>query len=68
MLNRRNVSLLAVLTGALFAAAAAIGPDRDVIGNLDQVVFFGFLASTVLLVAAGVGLAVKTVAGRRTTR
>ena len=67
MLNRRNYALLAALTAALFVVAAAIGPDRDLIGNLDQVVFFAFLGCVVVLVAMTVGLLVKAVSGRRST-
>lgn len=65
MLTRRNYAVLAGLTAVLFALAAAIGPDRDVIGNLDQVVFFGFLASVVLLIGSTLAFGVQALLRRR---
>lgn len=63
MITRRNYIILAVTTLVLFALAAVIGDGRDVLWILDDVIFFGFLISAVLLLVMTVAVLVRA-AGR----
>jgi hypothetical protein len=65
MITRRNYAILAAVTFALFIAAGAIGSSNDVAWLLDDIVFFGFLASALLLVGMTVAILVKAASRRR---
>jgi len=65
--TRRNYTVLAAITAVLFVSAGAIGQGRDVLWVVDDIVFFGFLASALLLVVMTVGILVKAATRRRTS-
>jgi hypothetical protein len=67
MFTRRNYVILAAITAVLFVTAGAIGSDRDVLWVLDDVIFFAFVASALLLVVMTIGVLVKAVTRRKTT-
>jgi hypothetical protein len=67
MFTRRNYVILAAITAALFVSVGAIGSDHDVLWILDDVLFFGFIASALLLVVMTIGILVKAVTRRKTT-
>jgi hypothetical protein len=59
MINRRNYAVLAGVTFVLFVVTGAIGSGKDVLWVLDDILFFGFLLSAVLLIAMTVAILVK---------
>jgi hypothetical protein len=59
MLTARTLKYLAVTTAVLFAAAGLIGDDNDVLWILDDVIFFGFILSTIALIALSAGVLVR---------
>lgn len=67
MINRRNYAILAGITFVLFVAAGAIGSSRDVLWVLDDVLFFGFLASALALIAMTFAILVRAASRRRAT-
>ncbi len=64
MINRRNYLILASLTLVLFVTAGLIGGGRDVLWIVDDIIWFGFLACTLLLVVMTVAVLVRAVSGR----
>jgi hypothetical protein len=67
MFTRRNYVILAAITAVLFVTTGAIGADHDVLWVLDDVLFFAFIASALLLVVMTIGILVKAVTRRKTT-
>jgi hypothetical protein len=59
MINRNTLIGLAVATVVLFAGAAVIGEDNDVLWIVDDIVWFGFLACALALVVLTVAVLVK---------
>jgi hypothetical protein len=50
MLTAKTLKYLAALTAVLFAAGALIGSDNDVLWILDDIIWFGFLICTLVLI------------------
>jgi hypothetical protein len=61
MINRNTLIALAGITLALFIAGTAIGEDNDVLWIVDELVFYGFLACALALVALSVAVLVRSV-------
>ena len=68
MLTAKTLKYLAVLTAVLFAGAAAIGSDRDVLWILDDILFFGFLLSAMALIVLSAGVLVRGLKSSRERR
>lgn len=64
MLSRRNYVTLAVVTLVLLVVNGIIGQDHDVLGFVDDVLFFAFLACALLLVVMTVAILVRAATGR----
>lgn len=64
MINRRNYLILAGITFALFVPTAIIGSGKDVLWVLDDVLWFGFLLSMLLLIVMTVAILVRAATGR----
>ena len=67
MITRRNYAVLAAVTFVLFIATGAVGSGKDVLWILDDVLFFGFLACALMLIAMTVAILVRAAARRRTS-
>jgi hypothetical protein len=67
MINRRTLVVLALagVTFVLLVIASLIGPDRDVLWIVDDIAFFGFLASALLLILLTVAVLARAVAGMK---
>ena len=65
MINRRTLAVLAGVTFVLLLIAALIGEGRDVLWVVDDIVFFGFLISAVLLILLTVAVLARAVARRK---
>jgi hypothetical protein len=59
MLTANTLKYLAALTAVLFAAAALIGSDNDVLWILDDIVFVGFIICAILLIALSATVLVR---------
>ncbi len=64
MITRRNYLILAAVTLALFVPNAIIGSGRDVLWVLDDILWFGFLLSTLLLIVMTVAILVRAATSR----
>ena len=65
MLTAKTLKYLAAVTAVLFALAAVIGEDNDVLWIVDDIVFFGFLGCAVALVALSVAALVRSMTRSR---
>jgi hypothetical protein len=65
MLTAKTLKYLAALTAVLFAGAAAIGEDRDVLWILDDILFFGFLLCAMALIVLSAGVLVRSLKSSR---
>jgi hypothetical protein len=61
----KSLKILAAVTVVLFAAGAAIGSDNDVLWILDDIMFFGFILSALLLIVLTIGVLAKSVGRSR---
>ena len=59
MINRTTLAALAAVTLALFAGAAVIGEDNDVLWVVDDIIWFGFLLCALALVVATIAVLVR---------
>ena len=64
MLTRRNYVILAVTTLVLFVVSGIIGQNNDVLGIVDDLIWFGFLICALLLVVMTVAVLVRAVTNR----
>lgn len=60
MFTAKTLKVLAALTLALVAVSAAIGPNRDVLWVVDDILFFALILSVLALVILTVGTLVKS--------
>jgi hypothetical protein len=65
MINRRNYAILAAVTFVLCVAAFAIGEHNDVLYIVDDIVFYGFVACTLALIAMTVAILVRAAVRKR---
>jgi hypothetical protein len=65
MLTANTLKYLAALTAVLFAAAALIGSDNDVLWILDDIVFVGFIICAILLIALSATVLVRHLTASR---
>jgi hypothetical protein len=61
MLTSNTLKYLAALTAVLFALAALIGENNDVLWIVDDIVWFGFLLCALVLVVLSAGVLVRSV-------
>ncbi|GAA1926981.1 hypothetical protein [Nocardioides marmoribigeumensis] len=64
MITRRNYLILAGVTLALLVPNAIIGSGKDVLWVLDDVLWFGFLLSVLLLIVMTVAILVRAATSR----
>lgn len=62
MLTAKTLKYLAAVTAVLFAVAAVIGEDNDVLWIVDDIVFIGFILCALALVLSTIAVLVQ---GRR---
>jgi hypothetical protein len=60
MFTAKTLKILAAVTLVEFAVSAAIGPNRDVLWILDDVLFFALILSVLALVVVTVGTLVRS--------
>ena len=60
MLTAKTLKYLAAATAVLFALAAVIGEEREVLWIVDDVVWFGFLLCALTLIVLSAGVLVRS--------
>lgn len=66
MINRSTLIVLAAVTFVLMVSSALIGPDKDFLWIVDDILWFGFLACALALIVLSVTVLVRAMMhGRR---
>ena len=65
MFTAKTLKILAAVTVVLFAASAAIGSHNDVLWVLDDIIFFAFILSALLLIVLTIGVLTKSLGRSR---
>jgi hypothetical protein len=66
MLTAKTLKYLAAATAVLFALAAMLGDDRDVLYIVDDIIWFGFLLCAIALIVLSAGVLVRSLKSRQT--
>jgi hypothetical protein len=66
MLTAKTLKYLAAATAVLFALAAVLGDDRDVLYIVDDIIWFGFLLCAIALIVLSAGVLVRSLKSRET--